>query len=43
MSHETSVNFFPIIRGQENNIILDTKAIIETHVADNAVIINPRG
>ena len=26
-------NFFPIIRSQVNDIVSDTKAIIETHVA----------
>ena len=27
----------PIIRGQENKIVSDTKAILETHVAENAI------
>ena len=35
--------FSQIIRSQENDIVLDTKLLIETHVAANATIIIPRG
>ena len=31
--------FSPIIMGQGDNIVSDTKAKIETHVGDNAIII----
>ena len=31
--------FSPIIRSQRNSIVLATKAIIETHVVENAIII----
>ena len=33
--------FSPIIRSQEENIISATKAMIETHVAETAIIITP--
>ena len=35
--------FYPIVRSQYNDNVLSTKAIIETHVADNAIRIIPRG
>ena len=35
--------FSPIIRIQENYIVSSTKAITEIHVAENAIIIIPRG
>ena len=30
------------MKSQENNIFPDTKAMIETHIAENAIIIIPR-
>ena len=31
--------FYPIIRSQGNNIVLATKEMIETHIAENASVI----
>ena len=33
----------PLIRSQGNNLVLDTKAIIETHVAESTIRIIPGG
>ena len=35
MKHRSNV--YPVIRDQGNNIVSATKAMIETHVAENAI------
>ena len=43
MLHDRLFSFSPITRIQENNIVSANKAIIETHVVENAIKIIPRG